>query len=251
MDLAQTYLHDINFVHLTIFGSDNVPIRNRRRLRCPFVGYDMRPQEFHCSITYCEGRTMCQREQWYLPVSKPWNQKQNWWNTPSCRRDDAEFQPWVAFTTWILEHFLEFRNIGWEGFDFTSNTRAVSRCKCKCNCQYLSASPPLVTSNTRPSRNACACRFIKQEKSQRALAEALLSDSHAACSLRQALCLEDGRLAKTVALLCDAQWVMPQSQSILVWFWGWGLWWMEASNTTLDHTMKKCPVQFLWLRWSS
>ena len=150
--------------------------------------------------------------------------------------------------TWI---FLEFRNIGWEGFDFSSNTRAVSRCKCKCNCQYLSASPPLVTSNTRPSRNACACRFIKQEKSQRALAEALLSDSHAACSLRQALCLEDGRLAKTVALLCDAQWVMPQSQSILVWFWGWRLWWMEASNTTLDHTIKKCPVQFLWLRWSS
>ena len=116
----------------------------------------------------------------------------------------------------ILEHVLEFRNIGLEGFDFSSNTRAVSRCKC--NCQYLSASPPLVPSNTRPSRNACACRFIKQEKSQRALAEALLSDSHAACSLRQALCLEDGRLAKTVALLCDAQWVMPQSRSILVGF---------------------------------
>ncbi len=232
-----------------IFGADSVPIKDRRRLRCPFVGYGTARIPFFNHILWRKNnvpqRTMipsCEHtmksktdtvEDRFSEVMERSFLQAGWCRIPTMG---------CIYNLNILEYFLEFRTIGWEGFDLSSNTRAVSRW----NCQYLSASPPLVTSNTRPSRNACACRFIKQEKSQRALAEALLSDSHAACSLRQALCLEDERLAKTVALLCDAQRVMPQSQSILV------LCDSEVGDGNgWKPLMKKCPVQFLWLRWSS
>ena len=55
-----------------------------------------------------------------------------------------------------------------------------------------------------------ACRYFKQDQRHPALASALMSpEGHA---LRAALALEDLRLARLVAVLCDAE-ALPQSRS--------------------------------------